>query len=658
MLKMAHGHNIVIKSEIECNNKPRNFPPEAGCYVVTPNHQQNQQQQQHQQQVRPTASKMGSRRIFTPQFKLQVLESYRNDSDCKGNQRATARKYGIHRRQIQKWLQVEDNLRSVVANSANNKHILLSNNNTNSHNHNLSLDVKLPSSMTSAARHRVVVESINKNSSSCSSIHNHHHHHHHAQHSNIHTTATAKMLTQMSSPTHVGAFISPVHSYVCDRSAVSFASSSAYEYESQSSASLSSPKSPITSTHAAATFAGLIQYNNNNNNINTNKDRGGFSTSPTSSFTPYHSNNQIGSNGLPSLESTLIQIPPFAIPPSHSICVPSYAYYPPPYPQTTVIAASAPVTPLITGPITQNSSTAYTNVTTPIVAAASYNQTDSPTTTSSINNKNNDDDHHRLQQSSPIDLSVPHAQRKIEENACESRSQSPYDSKWVNVDEYVEVDIDGDNSHVDNKIDSKVLIKQEHDSPDGTSELSNAVDLSCNKKRKRNDSTDEDEAISCTPPPPKTIKLFKPYLLDNETDNTSNATITSISCIPKNWNKNVVADQKQRIKKNFDDEHRQHDAIIWNNHHHNSPYTYSPSSYPVSPTYSPTAYWSQASPVSGYDSSSSIYSDTEPTPICTTIADNYYNEHSPCKADEFAVATKYGSVERWLKQEHNLQTNA
>ncbi|KAI4458384.1 trp repressor/replication initiator [Holotrichia oblita] len=57
---------------------------------------------------------IGSRRIFPPHFKLQVLDSYRNDVDCKGNQRATARKYGIHRRQIQKWLQVENNLRSSV----------------------------------------------------------------------------------------------------------------------------------------------------------------------------------------------------------------------------------------------------------------------------------------------------------------------------------------------------------------------------------------------------------------------------------------------------------------------------------------------------------------------------------------------------------------
>ncbi|CAH0553445.1 unnamed protein product [Brassicogethes aeneus] len=58
---------------------------------------------------------IGSRRIFPPHFKLQVLDSYRNDADCKGNQRATARKYGIHRRQIQKWLQVENNLRNSVS---------------------------------------------------------------------------------------------------------------------------------------------------------------------------------------------------------------------------------------------------------------------------------------------------------------------------------------------------------------------------------------------------------------------------------------------------------------------------------------------------------------------------------------------------------------
>ncbi|XP_043491923.1 uncharacterized protein LOC122517540 [Polistes fuscatus] len=79
-------------------------------------HQQQQQQQQSSQQnVRKSVSVMGSRRIFAPAFKLKVLDSYRHDIDCRGNQRATARKYGIHRRQIQKWLQCEDNLRNSCA---------------------------------------------------------------------------------------------------------------------------------------------------------------------------------------------------------------------------------------------------------------------------------------------------------------------------------------------------------------------------------------------------------------------------------------------------------------------------------------------------------------------------------------------------------------
>ncbi|KAG7188048.1 hypothetical protein KM043_013214 [Ampulex compressa] len=80
----------------------------------------HQQQQQQQQNVRKSVGVMGSRRIFAPAFKLKVLDSYRNDIDCRGNQRATARKYGIHRRQIQKWLQCEDNLRNSCVESGNN----------------------------------------------------------------------------------------------------------------------------------------------------------------------------------------------------------------------------------------------------------------------------------------------------------------------------------------------------------------------------------------------------------------------------------------------------------------------------------------------------------------------------------------------------------
>lgn len=106
-----------------------------------------------------TGTKMGSRRIFTPQFKLQVLESYRNDSDCKGNQRATARKYGIHRRQIQKWLQCENNLRSIAANNPQNVR-----NNAIKSIPKATAPI-LSSSSTSSSRHRGVVGANTEKSS-------------------------------------------------------------------------------------------------------------------------------------------------------------------------------------------------------------------------------------------------------------------------------------------------------------------------------------------------------------------------------------------------------------------------------------------------------------------------------------------------------------
>ncbi|CAK9810356.1 hypothetical protein ANTPLA_LOCUS6555 [Anthophora plagiata] len=108
---MAHGVSEVLGEG-------------SSVKMVHPKQQQQQTVHQHQQQQGSTARKsvgvMGSRRIFAPAFKLKVLDSYRNDIDCRGNQRATARKYGIHRRQIQKWLQCEDNLRNSCAETGNN----------------------------------------------------------------------------------------------------------------------------------------------------------------------------------------------------------------------------------------------------------------------------------------------------------------------------------------------------------------------------------------------------------------------------------------------------------------------------------------------------------------------------------------------------------
>lgn len=84
--------------------------------MIHSKHQQSTHQQHQQQNMRKSVGVMGTRRIFTTAFKIKVLDSYRHDKDCRQNQRATARKYGIHRRQIQKWLQCEEQLRSSVEN--------------------------------------------------------------------------------------------------------------------------------------------------------------------------------------------------------------------------------------------------------------------------------------------------------------------------------------------------------------------------------------------------------------------------------------------------------------------------------------------------------------------------------------------------------------
>lgn len=137
---MAHGLNSVVlkRNVVGCNNT-NSSKTTQDCNNKT------------------NKTGIGSRRIFAPHFKLQVLDSYRNDADCKGNQRATARKYGIHRRQIQKWLQVENTLRNSVQNNNNNNN----NNNNVKPNEHLNVDSNKMDAMTlNGARPRVVVDSI------------------------------------------------------------------------------------------------------------------------------------------------------------------------------------------------------------------------------------------------------------------------------------------------------------------------------------------------------------------------------------------------------------------------------------------------------------------------------------------------------------------
>merc|ERR1719290_534471 len=55
-----------------------------------------------------------NRRSYSLEFKVAVLDSYYNDPETRLNQRKTALKYGVNRRQIQKWLAQEQTLRGSV----------------------------------------------------------------------------------------------------------------------------------------------------------------------------------------------------------------------------------------------------------------------------------------------------------------------------------------------------------------------------------------------------------------------------------------------------------------------------------------------------------------------------------------------------------------
>lgn len=567
---MAHGLNTVIKSEIECNSgKPKNF------------HAMDQAMNGPTAPARPAATKMGSRRIFTPQFKLQVLESYRNDNDCKGNQRATARKYGIHRRQIQKWLQVENNLRSVVANSANHhqfhnnnnstKQILLNNNNNNSE----MMKIISTSTDTAITRHRVVVGSSSNNN----------------MHKNSSTTKYMNKTQQYSNSsnlTNVGGFISPVLSYGCDQPAISFAhhphhriaptpTSAQQHYESYESSSSASLSSPLQSSPNLSHYTPATTITNTCNNLMLS--RNGNSSSPVH-LSHHHPYPQVPTFVSPpsSLNSYHIIKPEPHLPvPSHHLLPTSSHfiadphYYPAPVPCSTPLPM--PLYPTISPRLTRTCPDS-----------------------SELQLKQN--------MESAIDLSMPMHQKRIISSSkyVESRTPSPYDAKWVNVN----------NNTASNATDS------------------DAIDLTC-KKRKHSSSSNNngsDNEHDNATPPAKVPKLFKPYLLDADEDHH-----------PENddeGHQSSTNTKSEGFKKNFivsdDGHHRQKDAIIWNNHSAFSQYDsyrtpdFSPNSSVsyASPPYTMSPYCEvpyhnqlhhppQSSPVSGYESStSSIYSDESP----------------------------------------------
>jgi len=82
----------------------------------------------HQQHVETTSSSQlpakRNRRSYSLEFKVAVLDSYYNDNETRLNQRKTALKYGVNRRQIQKWLAQEETLRGSVGAGYTQNHSL------------------------------------------------------------------------------------------------------------------------------------------------------------------------------------------------------------------------------------------------------------------------------------------------------------------------------------------------------------------------------------------------------------------------------------------------------------------------------------------------------------------------------------------------------
>merc|ERR1719431_2044007 len=65
-----------------------------------------------------------NRRSYSLEFKVAVLDSFYHDPETRLNQRKTAIKYGVNRRQIQKWLAQEETLRGSVGAGYTQNHSL------------------------------------------------------------------------------------------------------------------------------------------------------------------------------------------------------------------------------------------------------------------------------------------------------------------------------------------------------------------------------------------------------------------------------------------------------------------------------------------------------------------------------------------------------
>ncbi|XP_055534600.1 homeobox protein 13 [Wyeomyia smithii] len=563
---MAHGLHSMIKSEIGCNNsKPRV--------------EQQQRTGGASAASSGSAGKMGSRRIFTPQFKLQVLDSYRNDGDCKGNQRATARKYGIHRRQIQKWLQVENNLRSAAANSS-------SNGATSTMKINL---------MSNSGNHPHHPQPQQQHQHQPQFQLHHPHHHHHIHHQNLNSIEL---------------------------------------------------KVPMDSTRHRVAQNASSNNNNNNNNIN-----GKESSVSACIISPVSTHTLLSPFSHPHHESSSSSA-------SLSVLKPQSRD-----PTANAAAAAAMVSQVLRPNFSPVSGDF------PAVAV--------PTHHSGYEQLNLLDTYYHycypkcatvspIPSTQPIDLSRSQQIRSKMEQALSpcSTVSSVYSSRPRSPTP------------------TPVSIKCEMRDPADDCEV---VDLSCRKRKACSTSDDSIDGAS----PPKSVKLFKPYLLDEKDDEKDSSIDSPAAESLKDGVGSSGRLDNYPIIWNFHAQQRYYENLY---EYNSGQYVYPPSppyihQPPLTPiprtpysTLSPSppssnggsSRWAapQASPVSGYDSStsiSSVYSTdgnddgySYSLELKQQAIDSYYHDVS-CRGDFRAVASKYNInrkyVEKWLAQEDHLAVN-
>lgn len=665
--------------------------PVATMTSSTQNHNYTPQKQTQPQQHPITTTKMGSRRIFSAQFKLQVLDSYRMDSDCKGNQRATARKYGIHRRQIQKWLQNESNLRSSVNNNnelqnhnksnavqpmnggANNlslsgvdnvianKHLLHENvsaaNKSINHsamsgnqptNYNFTKNLS-PNAVRQNHPQRHNACELNTLSLDITSRHsvatNVRNHHEPTIELNFNTVNEYKCASNATPSTNTSFSVS-VASSLSSLAPSSFVARPVPHSMSEPSTSYSTQRQPLrivspsylmpsNASHAINGFP-LIPNHPNNHFSNTYQPQP-FELNP---LMYEASSNIIGSirHCLSAPHEYSDAIPPFA-----SRAMPSAFHFPQQsgfFENPSAVPYDLYRAPTYLPPIA---------IPTPLI----------PEHTQMVNDDTKSLDEPQKTQS-PIDLSLPGRQSIAvpESNrAVKLRFSLPSPPVQMIFNTMDIPNSDGNDSEIN---------------------INKPWDLSCSRKRKFEDDIDEGIIVNheqtsssdsnaksvSSPIPAKVVKLFKPYLLSSDEENEQNGKKCSTS------------------------DHQQKDPIIWSSHpfyKNTNSATMTPFQSPLSTSTEPqqsnsivssSTYWlNHGSPVSGYDSASSTFSDcncndsncqtklTSPAPTVTSFSDEFTSSPS-CgpsteNQSEATQSTKYmiprrHILEKWSHEDEEL----